>query len=79
MTVQGIKPEKKPMKLKDSAGDNEEDLDLELYTTMHRVAAQEIHDMIKEYLVKKNIISPEAPASTTGVIHQTHNDPPAPR
>ena len=47
MSVQGIKLEKKPLKLKDSAGDNEDDLDIELYTTMHRVAAQEIHDMIK--------------------------------
>ena len=52
---------------------------MELYTTMHRVAAQEIHNMIKEYLQKKGIIPPDAPASTSGVIHQTHNDPPAPR
>ena len=47
MSVQGIKLEKKPLKLKDSAGNDEDDLDIELYTTMHRVAAQEIHDMIK--------------------------------
>ena len=41
------------MKLKeshDNRKDSDEDLDIELYTTLHRVAAQDIYDMIKEYL-----------------------------
>ena len=50
-SVQGKKIEKSPLKLKESSEkNNEDDLDIELYTTLHRVAAQDIHDMIKEYL-----------------------------
>lgn len=50
-SIQGIKVEKKPRKLKESKEyDSDDDLDIELYTTMHRVAAQKVYDMIKEYL-----------------------------
>ena len=61
-SIQGIKVEKRAKKLKDSKQyDSDDELDIELYTTMHRVATQKIYDMIKEYLQRKGEIPPDAP------------------
>ena len=77
--VQGIVLKKESLKLKESneyKKDSDEELDIELYTTMHRVAAQDIYDMIKEYLVKRGEVPPdeddgEGPTHTAnGIIHQ---------